>query len=449
MSQIFPPLDHYEACQYVVRNPATWNPAATSAADLDGCTTLAIGERILCPSGTNVGIWKATSATVAVADSGFSVREGLTVRCFRSAGAPTYRQTATSGTAAFVDITALRIAVSDGSGASKNDVVRLTLSGVPVSAQADTTAHSASLVGVYDGSSIIPFYAQPIVKFDSAPVVGRPCYLSASIAGAMTSVTPLNGNISVPTDITVLQDLSVDTLYRALVGVSSAMVSSLSVEQQFVADTATRLGVIPTTIRYKFVDFDVLASTCYPSIGGITYSGSAGTHLALSPSQSAVGFHDSDGLYPLWVVTLGAPGSTVNPYLVNNSIGLCAQKWMLRFRWKTVGSGLGGAWLEHGLGKETIALTTDPSGNASYGCARHDYNPQVTAPSLEITYGSLVAGVWHVTEFSSIGDNTVTVATDGVTNTIACPTTGGTGSTRFIVSSSSLEFDYWGFSCSI
>lgn len=114
-SFVIQPTETYPACQYVVKNPATWNPAATSAADLDGCTTLAAGERVLCPSGTSVGIWVASSATVCVADPTFVVHEGYTVRCVRSTGAPVYRQTAASGTAAFEQLPAEPVISPSGS----------------------------------------------------------------------------------------------------------------------------------------------------------------------------------------------------------------------------------------------------------------------------------------------------------------------------------------------
>lgn len=94
MVAVFQPLERYPNCKYVVKNPATWNPAATSAADLLGCLSITVNDRALCSSGTNAGIWKATSATAFTLDSDFVPMRGWTVLCTDAPGASTYLQTA-------------------------------------------------------------------------------------------------------------------------------------------------------------------------------------------------------------------------------------------------------------------------------------------------------------------------------------------------------------------
>jgi uncharacterized Zn-binding protein involved in type VI secretion len=94
-------VESYPNCKYVVKNPATWNPASFTAADLDGCSSVSVGDRILCPSGSSAGIWIASSSTAAAADLAFVTVEGYTVSCVRSSGPSTYRQTAANGTPTF------------------------------------------------------------------------------------------------------------------------------------------------------------------------------------------------------------------------------------------------------------------------------------------------------------------------------------------------------------
>lgn len=94
--------DSYPLCNYVVKNSATWNPSSFTASDLDGCSSVSVGDRILCPSGSSAGIWIASSSTAAAADLAFVTLEGYTVSCVRSAGSPVYRQTAATGSATAV-----------------------------------------------------------------------------------------------------------------------------------------------------------------------------------------------------------------------------------------------------------------------------------------------------------------------------------------------------------
>lgn len=99
MPLVLPAIERYPNCKYVVKNPATWDPASFTASELDGCSSVSVGDRILCPSGANAGIWIASSATAATADTSFVTVEGYTVRCVRSYGSPTYRQVAANGSA--------------------------------------------------------------------------------------------------------------------------------------------------------------------------------------------------------------------------------------------------------------------------------------------------------------------------------------------------------------
>lgn len=85
--------ERYPICKYVVANPATWNPAATSAAELLGCSSVTANDRVLCPSGQYAGFWKASSATVFTRVAVVTMK-GWTVLCTDAPNAPTYLQTA-------------------------------------------------------------------------------------------------------------------------------------------------------------------------------------------------------------------------------------------------------------------------------------------------------------------------------------------------------------------
>jgi hypothetical protein len=120
----------------------------------------------------------------------------------------------------------LALTITSAGGAVATEVVRLASAGVLAKAQADTAAHAAAVIGVYDGTSVVPIHEQPIAKFDSAPVVGQPCYLSATVAGAMTSTLPASGAITMPPNSIVLEDKSVGAAYAARIGISSVIEDS-------------------------------------------------------------------------------------------------------------------------------------------------------------------------------------------------------------------------------
>jgi hypothetical protein len=96
----------YDNCHYVVKNPATWNPAAFTYAELDGATgatdvfATGFAARILCPGGSAPGIYVTSSTTAAALDPLFKAVEGSTVRCIRSG--KTYVQTAATNAATAV-----------------------------------------------------------------------------------------------------------------------------------------------------------------------------------------------------------------------------------------------------------------------------------------------------------------------------------------------------------
>ncbi len=343
----------------------------------------------------------------------------------------------------------LFITTDDAGGAVKGDVVRLASVGVLAKAQADSASHAASVIGVYDGANVVPLHAQPIVTFDSAPVPGQPCYLSAGTAGAMTSTTPATGSISMPPNLIVLEDKSVGAAYAARVGVSSSIVSPLSVDQQFLADSASKIGVLPNALRYKFDDFNTLATTGYPAFGSTMFAFAGGTHFCQTPAPSTLDFSATDYNYPGWNVLFATPCSPNNLNLLANA-ALSSQKWALTFRvkMKTAGHTFE-MWLDRGAGAETCGFMWAVTLNRFVFV-----HANVNLSLVEVTTGQYTDlgppdTNWHTILIYSTGDGKVHFRLDAGTDySFAMPDSGSGAVPRWVMITDAVAvFDNWGFCC--
>ena len=371
------------------------------------------------------------------------------------AAAPTVGQvlSATSGTAADWQTIPTPPTVTSHGSAASGDVVRLVSAGVLAQAQADSVSHAAAIIGMWDSIQVVPFSAQPIVNFDSTPVVGQPCYLSPTLAGALTSTAPVSGAVEVPPDLIVLQDYTIGTTYRARVGKSASIVSSLSVDQQFIANAAATLGVLPSSLRYKFDDFNTLPTTGYPAFGSMSYLITPGTHVNQTPAASLVDFSSSDGAYPQWAVSLGTPCSPSDLNLLA-SAALSAQKWMLRFKVKEHDANATfKMWLDRGSGFETcgFGLAQVPANNNILVFVHANINWE----AVEVVAGQYtLLGVpdtnWHIVTMYSTGDGNVHFQLDNGTDySVSMPVSGSAVVPRwFMLTEGAAIFDYWAF-CSM
>jgi hypothetical protein len=205
----------------------------------------------------------------------------------------------------------LALTITSAGGAVATEVVRLASAGVLAKAQADTAAHAAAVIGVYDGTSVVPIHEQPIAKFDSAPVVGRPCYLSATVAGALTSTLPGLGAIAVPANLSVLEDKSVGAAYAARVGISGSEIPALNKELDLVRIASSKTGVLPAALNVTFDDFTRLYT------GSIANWGGGGGGIAGGPPSA---LRQSNG--------------TLTQYSVLPDATISAQKWFWSFRFR-------------------------------------------------------------------------------------------------------------------
>jgi len=205
------------------------------------------------------------------------IRTATTVVAVSSATAPTAGQviTATSGTAANWQTIPTPPTITDHGGAAAGDVVRRVSEGVLAKAQADSVPHATYVIGIWDGIQVIPFSSQPIVTFDSAPANG-PCYLSSTLAGALTSTPPALGAVAIPTDLVVLQDYSIGSTYRARVGHSSSDTLILGRESDFVRTSVQATGMLPSTMRVAYDGFDKLGTSNVATWGTNGWSGVVG-----------------------------------------------------------------------------------------------------------------------------------------------------------------------------
>jgi hypothetical protein len=335
--------------------------------------------------------------------------------------------------------------ITNSGSAAFGDVVRLVSAGVLAKAQADSVSHAAAIIGMWDSIQVVPFSAQPIVTFDSTPVVGQPCYLSSTLAGALTSTAPASDAVSVPPDLVVLQDYTVGVAYKARVGRSSSIVSSLSVDQQFIADSAALIGVLPTSLHYKFDDFNTLPTTGYPAFGAITYAITPGTHINQTSAPSTIDFSSTDGAYPEWAVQLASPSTPTDLNLLSN-VALTSQLWAFRIRFKVARlNETFKFYIDRGAGSETIGLgmvivSTVNSFYAIYG----NFNPLTVDPSPSQRQLLIAEDAnWHVFTIWSIGDGSVRVRLDsGTVYTFALPAISAVPP-RFNMVTTNAIFDYW------
>ena len=339
----------------------------------------------------------------------------------------------------------LFITTDDAGGAVAGNVVRLASAGVLAKAQADSAAHAAIVIGVYDGANVVPLHAQPIVIFDSQPVVGHPCYLSATLAGALTSKAPAIGAVSVPGDLIVLQDYTVGTAYLARVGKSASIVSPLGLAQQLIADAAFRFGSNPTALHWYFDDFDTLPATGFPNIGAIGYVISPVTHLKQTPDPSMLDFSTSDGSYPTWTVSLGTPCDPTAKNLLANA-ALSSQNWRMVTKIKTVNTtNTMKFWIDRGAAFETCGFGIGQSpAKFTWVCANMDWLLR-EATGTEYTVIGAPDTAWHVVDIYSIGDGNIHFCLDEGTETVvALPVSGSSAVPRWkLVADRSIIMDYW------
>jgi hypothetical protein len=374
------------------------------------------------------------------------IRTASTVVAVSAATAPTPGQvlTATSGTAANWQTIPTPPTITDHGGAAAGDVVRRVSEGVLAKAQADSVPHATYVIGIWDGTQVIPFSSQPIVTFDSAPANG-PCYLSSTLAGALTSTPPASGAVSVPSDLVIIQDYSVGSSYRARVGHSASIVSPLGIEQQFIADAAALIGVLPNSLHSKFDDFNTLPTTGYPTFGAISYAISPGTHLNTTGAPSTLDFSATDGNYPEWTVQLGAPSTPTDLNLLSN-VALTSQLWAFRIRFKVARlNETFKFYIDRGAGGETIGLgMVIVSAVNSFYAIYGNFSPLAVDPSPSQRQLLIAEDVaWHVFTMWSIGDGSMRVRLDnGTTYTLSLPAISAI-SPRFTMVTTNAIFDYW------
>jgi hypothetical protein len=335
--------------------------------------------------------------------------------------------------------------ITNSGSAVSGDVVRLASTGVLAKAQADSVSHAVSVIGAWDGYQVLPFSSQPIVTFDSAPIVGKPCYLSSTIAGALTSAAPASGAVSVPPDLIILQDYTVGVSYKARVGKSASIVSPLSIDQQFVADAASLIGVLPNSLHLKFDDFNTLPTTGYPVFGTITYAITPGTHLNQTGAPSTLDFSSTDGAYPEWVVQLASPSTPTDLNLLSN-VALTSQLWAFRARFKIARlNETFKFYIDRGAGNETIGIViVTVSAVNSFYAMFGNFSPLAIDPSPSQRQLLIAEDTaWHVFTMWSIGDGSMRVKLDnGTTYTFALPAISAIAP-RFSMVTTNAIFDYW------
>ena len=304
------------------------------------------------------------------------------------------------------------------------DVVRIANPGLLVQAQADSTQHSAGIVGTWDGIELIPFYVNPITNFDSAPIVGQPCYLSALMAGKLTSSIPSSGSIQIPPNLIVLKDYSVGTNYKAEVGICESATQILGLRQQMISRTVALTGINPPAVKLTFSDLNSDEMTSVSSGAGGLQNPLIGD---LSRSSLAVSTIQSNGIWDtnsqIWNLRNVLPAGQIS-----------ANKWYFTYRFKLTASTtaanfeinkFNGSTYNEGIGLTyTSGLISDfvlfrcSSGSLAEGSAVGTY--VVLAPVDTVNY--------HTVEMWCAGDGIIHFSFDGGTDIpTAWPGTSNTG----------------------
>jgi len=153
----------------------------------------------------------------------------------------------------------LAVTISNSGGAAVGDIVRIVSAGVLAKAQADTSAHAAGQVGLWNGTTVVPLVGFRVVNCVAAPTVGLPLYVSATIAGKGSHIVPTIGANPVGT---VVSDASVGAAYAAIVHCPyQPIAGSVSLRDQLDAETMSLLGGASSEWRTSmFDDFDMPGS---------------------------------------------------------------------------------------------------------------------------------------------------------------------------------------------
>lgn len=300
--------------------------------------------------------------------------------------------------------------VVNGNGAVEGDVIQqTTVTGVFQPALADSTAHANAVVGVYINGLCVPFDQSPIANFVSTPSVGLPCYLSSNVAGKLTTIAP---SIVVPLGLVALKDTSSGSNFSAQVTMSGSIQSTLSEDQQFIADAAAEIGVSPNTLHTFSDDYNTLPTTGFPSLGSFDSPINPNpTHLGTSPARSRLTWVGNNGGGNLanWTVSLGTPASPTNLNLLQNT-SLANQQWSFRMKFQqgSIGQSLK-LWLDKGDGFESVGIGMVAISGSNQFCAMYgNFNPETSDP----TAGQRVVlvpedQVDHIVTMTSIDDGSI------------------------------------------
>jgi hypothetical protein len=343
------------------------------------------------------------------------------------------------------------IVIVSAIGAINGDVIRLAglTPGVYLPAQANSTLNSAAIAGVKEGSFVIPFSECPIVNFDSAPITGQPCYLSATVAGKMTSVTPAANAISIPIGLIVQKNTSSGGLFSAQVAPSPSTVSQLALKEQFISDAASIMGVIPSSLHSELYDFDTLAVTGLPPIGVPSQVISpTATHFGTTPPHSRIAFSGNNGGagYAGWTTNLATPADPTALNILQNT-SLANQYWSMRIKFRqTILANTLKFWSDKGAGNETIGIGLVTVGGVnSFYALFGNFNPLLVDPtSAQRTLLIPEDTVDHIATFTSLENGTMILAFDSIPSlTIPLPATASSTIPEFLFVSTVAEIDYW------
>jgi hypothetical protein len=291
------------------------------------------------------------------------------------------------------------VITSHGSAVS-GDAIRLVSTGVLAQAKADSVSNAASVIGMWDGTQVLPFSSQPIVTFDSIPIAGQPCYLSATVAGALTCAIPGVGYVSTPQDLLVLEVISATAPYRARVGINKSTTGSLSARDDFKRYAAQLTGM--NLAKAEFFGSDFTPSELPQD--GYTIPFGSWTLPCLPSSEYSC----------IYTNTVGAIGS-IKKVLPASNLG--TQRWAMSVRWRQDLAGYDIWFALRRANADGVTVTeccqfgfsafVGHSANLIFGAGNYDpYLAPWTVLKVGPAYG-VIGTTWHQGVMYSKGDGNI------------------------------------------
>jgi hypothetical protein len=253
----------------------------------------------------------------------------------------------------------LSATITNSGGAAVGDLVRLVAPGILAKAQADTVAHAAALVGVWNGTTVVPLNGFRVINCVAAPTAG-PLYMSAVVGGKAENVAPPLGISPVGN---VVADVSVGAAFAALVSCPyQPILQPSSLKEKLDVETLALLGGTP--LEWDDAIFDHFGQTVVTATG-VPAGQVADKRAPLWGNKSAAVWTDS---YPS-SVTLATGANNIwylsSPSWTRLGVAPLAYPWRLTVKLKMAANSSAGTQIDwyDDTGHSYVQIQGDAAGH--------------------------------------------------------------------------------------